>query len=39
MEKELGLFEGFGADLMPVQFTAIDEITFAREKFESRMRF
>ncbi|MDI9878638.1 TlpA family protein disulfide reductase [Flectobacillus longus] len=39
MEKELGLFEGFGADLMPVQSTPIDEITFAREKFESRMRF
>lgn len=39
MEKELGLFEGFGADLMPNKFSATEELKFVNDKFEQRMRF
>lgn len=39
MEKELGLFEGFGSDLIPIKFSALEELDFVNSRFNKRIDF
>lgn len=39
MEKDLGLFEGFGADLIPLRFSAMERLNSVNDLYKKRVSF